>query len=199
MKIFILLVLLSICLAPNAWAHSPTAGQNDPGDLRPQASDELSPEEARRSIKAWLSHHHQVPSRAELERITPEARSIVFDIARDEDVFLFHRHRALVALGHWPDQEVKSYLQTLLNNETTEDGLRHHLIPILATSFGEAALEDLRPFLIEAADPQIRISAAAAIAEIPGDQALQLLKQALEVERHPLVRSRLENYAKHLK
>lgn len=196
MKTLIFLVLLASFLAPTAMAQ--TSAHANPEELhKPSPTDiaHLTPEEQRRSIQAWLSHYHELPSRADLERISPNARSIVFEIARDEDAFLFHRQRALRALTHWPDQEVFTYLQNLLHHESTEDGLRHNLLPILATGFGVDALPDLRVFLFQAEDPQIRISAAAAINQIPGDLTHRLLLEALESERNPLVRNRLREFS----
>lgn len=190
MKIWLLLVVLTLILSPSAMAQEQETHKRPD---RPSAQvPEIEPRE-KEAILAWLSHYHEVPGRAQLEEVSPLARQILFEIAQDEEAFLMHRHRALYALGAWADQEVYDYLQGLLIDENTEDGLRHHLLPILANNFKEAALKDLTPFLSHD-DPQIRISAAGAIAQIPGDAPRATLLKAMENEQHTMVRAQLERY-----
>ena len=197
MKIWIILILLALLAAPNAFAGETEVRNHNDRTLRD--SDDKGETDIREIITVVLSHHHEIPTREDLESRTDDAREIVFEIARDEEAFLFHRHRALRALTHWPDAEVYDYLHGLLVDEDTEDGMRHHLLPILANGFGERALDDLEPFLTEAADPQIRISAAGAISRVPGERAVEMLLSALKSETHPLVQTRLETYASRLR
>lgn len=190
MKFWIIVALLTLILSPAAIAQE----QDTP--KRPTLPSTETPDakaDDYEAILAWLSHYHEVPGRAQLEAVSPRARQILFDIAQDEDAFLMHRHRALYALGTWADQEVYAYLTNLLVNESTEDGLRHHLLPILAQNFGEKALDALAPFL-QHDDPQIRISAAGAIAHIPGDAPKATLRSAMKDETHPMVQGQLERF-----
>ena len=195
MKTFLLLIFFALVVAPSAFAQETHGGHSHSDLPSGHGHDSSDLDEQRRAVKLWISHHHEIPDRAQLEDVSPHARQFVFEIARDEEAFLFHRHRALRALANWPDQEVHDFLRELLINPDTEDGLRHHLIPILAHGFGEDSLESLRPFLFDAEDPQIRITTAVAIGHIPGQRALDVLIEALEVEEHPLVRNRIEDYA----
>lgn len=190
MKIWLILAIITLLLSPSAMA------QQEETHRRPEMpSTELPGQEAgeREAVLAWLSHYHQVPTREQLEKASPQARQLLFEIAQDESAFLMHRHRALYALGAWADQEVYDYLQGLLADEDTEDGLRHHLLPIMAQSFGQEALQDLVPFLTHD-DPQIRISAAGAIAHIPGEAPKEALLKAMDAEKHPMVQTQLERY-----
>lgn len=205
MKLWLICIVIALLLAPHAFAgeeeqpadsdaHSATTSAKASADV--DAEDEYDEREA---IIAILSHYHEVPNRRQLEAGSDEARTIVFDIAQDEDAFIFHRQRAIRALAHWPDDEVYDYLIGLLNDEETEDGLRHHLLPVLAEGFGERSLEELKQFLFEAEDPHIRISAGGAIATIPGDEAHEMLLKALQRESSPIVQRRLETYATRLR
>lgn len=206
MKLWLTCIVIALLLAPYAFAGedersadstSATATSATSADVADvDASDSHAEREA---IVAILSHYHEVPNRQQLEAGSDDARTIVFDLARDEDAFVFHRQRALRALSHWPDDEVYDYLLSLLHDENTEDGLRHHLLPVLAEGFGEKAIEDLKRYLFNAEDPHIRISAAGAIATIPGDDAHELLLQALQRETNPIVQRRLETYATRLR
>lgn len=197
MKFWLILILISLLLVPNAFAQD--THRHDDRDVPVRSAGEQGEPDEREIITVLLSHHHEVPDRAQLERVTTEARDIIFEIAADEDAFLFHRHRALRALTHWPDDEVYRFLHGLLVDNATEDGLRHHLIPILAAGFGERALADLEPFLRHSEDPQIRISAAGAIAQIPGEEAHNLLISALHEEENAIVRTRLESFITRLR
>lgn len=199
MKFWITLIVLTVLLAPKAFAGDDTFVDEDRERLAIQSTEDADKPDDRKVITVLLSHHHEMPTREALEAGTPDAREIVFEIAGDEEAFLFHRHRALRALTLWPDTEVYEYLHGLLVDDETEDGLRHHLLPILADGFGAQALDDLEPYLTNSEDPQIRISAAGAIVQIPGERALQTLLTALENEKHPLVQRRLENFAGRLR
>jgi hypothetical protein len=189
MKLFLLLLITLSLLASMAVADEP----RDPAkDADPSAAIDFDEVEA---ITAWLSHYHRLPTAAELERVSPRAREIVFEIALDEDAFLFHRHRAIHALSHWPDHEVFDFLSGLLTDDATDEGLKHHLVMTLARGFGDRAVPLIEPFLLTHEDPQLRISAAAALAKIDGDASHQILLRALEQEENSIVRSRIEHYA----
>lgn len=206
MKLTILCLIIALLIAPAAFAGGEEGGISeveptdvDPTDLEAEQNRPGDEATERDIIIAHLSHYHQVPDRETLERSSDQARQIVFEIARDEDEFLFHRQRALRALVNWPDDEVYNYLVGLLQDEEIEDGMRHHLMPVLAEAFGERVLDELLPFLFESSDPQIRITAASAIASIPGEPARAQLERALSDEQNPVVHSRIENFATRLR
>lgn len=196
MKFWITVLCIALLLAPKAFADDPSAADStDADDQRAEVERDDERTDDRRAIEAHLSHYHELPDRQTLEEASDQAREIVFEIARDDDAFLMHRQRAMKVLTHWADQEVYDYLIGLLDDQSTEDGLRHHLLPVLADGFGQEALEDIKPYLTDASDPQIRISAAGAIAHnIPGDRAADILADALEDEDASLVREQLRDY-----
>ena len=199
MKFWIALIAILLLLAPKAFAgDDPASDTTSPSDdevTTYQGTGDHDPE-IRQAIIAHLSHHHEVPDRKTLERVSDDARTIVFEIAGDDDAFSFHRQRAFRALAHWADDEIYELIVERLEDDDLDDGLRHHLLPVLADGFGEDALDDLEPFLFEADDPQIRMSAAHAIGDIDGDPARQLLRDALETEDNSVVERRLERIVK---
>lgn len=191
MKFWITVIVLTLLALPQAMAQ-----QVDADDRRSAIdADTASADRAERelkNIKSWLSHIHRLPTRAELEQASDRARALVYELATDEETFLFHRQRALRALAYWPDEELRTLYLELLHDESTERGLLFHILPAMADAFGEEAIDDLRPFLSDDDDPHIRISAAYAIASIPGDRGQQVLRQAQRDEHNPIVKARLD-------
>lgn len=195
MKLFFL-ILLSLSLAATTALASDRDGHDHHDHDTPDTSafdDEV------RSVQAWLSLHHRIPTRKELEALSSDARQIVLDMAADEEAFLFHRHRALHALVHWPDEGVFNFLVGLLHDPATEEGMLHHLLPTLGEAFGDRAIPVLEPILMNDDDAQMRISAAAALAEIDSDAAIAVLRRALETEQNSVVLYRLERFATRLR
>ncbi len=192
MKFWITLFVLALLAMPQAMAGE--VGGDDPRssvDVDRSAADQADRD--LKNIKAWLSHFHKVPSRAELEQVSDDARDIVFKLAADEESFLFHRQRAIRALAHWADDEVRALFNEMLADEAIEEGLLFHIIPALANGFGEDAIDDLVPYLRDHDNPHIRISAARAIASIPGEEGQPVLAEALHDEEHPIVKKQLED------
>lgn len=196
MKFWIALIAILALIVPQAFAGDDAVETSSIGDevTTYEGAGDHDPKQ-RQAILAHLAHHHEVPDRQTLEDVTDQARAIVFDIARDDEASPFHRQRALRALTNWADDEVYDYLVELLGDDETEDGLRHHLLPVLADGFGQDALDDLTPYLLDDPNPQVRMSAAHAIADIDTAAAQKLLVEALETEDNSVVERRLEGLA----
>ncbi len=195
MKLWIILLVIAMLVAPKAFADP--GAELSPDDATATSSDAEMDE--RENIIVWLGHYHKIPDRRQFESISDDARDIIFEIAQDEEAPAFYQRRAMKALSNWADEEVYEYLVGVLDEKSTDDGLRHHLLLVLADGFGEEALDHLRPYLFEASDPHLRISAANAIAQIPGDRAYEMLVDALHQEEHPVVESRLKQFAPRLR
>lgn len=198
MKLWFFILTIALLSSPPASAQQDRS-QDAVDGVSPTPMAEDASDDERDTIITLLSHHHEVPDRRTLKGVTDDARAIVFAIADDEEAFPFHRHRALRALTHWPDEEVYQYLRALLVDEKTDDALRHHLLPILADGFGDRALSELERFVRDAEDPQVRVSAVEAIASVATDDARQTLAKALDDEDHPLVVRRLQSHLSKLR
>ena len=195
MKLWLILIAIAMLVAPTAFAHT-GADSSAPNIATASADGEVDEVEA---IAALLAHYHKIPDRRHLESVSDDARQIIFDISRDDEAGPFFQRRAMKALVNWPDAETFEYLTDVLNDETTDDGLRHHLLLVLANGYGEEALDTIKPYLFEASDPHLRISAGNAVSQIPGDRAYEMLTQALRAEQNPIVQSRLEQFAPRLR
>ncbi|RAL24878.1 hypothetical protein DL240_01325 [Lujinxingia litoralis] len=200
MKLWLLtLALLSLIASPamaeNGDRRVSTPSSDTPGDVRPSQGDAHIEE----AVLMLLSQHHQVPTRKQLETLTPRAKEIVGRLARTEGLFAFHRERALLAMGHWPDDATFAYFQSLLQAPDTEEGLVHTLISVLASSYGERALDVLSPLLLGHDDVQVRLSAGAAIGSLNSDAGAKLLDVAIDQEPNAIARQRLEGFAARLR
>lgn len=194
MKLWIILIVIALLVAPQAFAH-PGDAPDDATSSDTATSPVGEDVDEREAIVAWLAHYHKIPDRRQFEEISDDARDIIFELAQDNEALAFYRRRAMKALTNWPTQQTYDYLVDVLHDEDTDDGLRHHLLVILADGFGDKALDELEPFLFDADDPQLRISAGNAISQISGDRAYEMIVDALHAEEHPVVQARLEQFA----
>jgi len=199
MKLFLialtLLSLLATSVGAQTTAPSPNASTPDVADGATKDAD-ANIEEA---VRMLLSQHHNVPDLKQLLALTPRAQEIVERIARDEDAFAFHRERALIAMGYWPDDATYAYLLGLLQDPQTDESLLHTLLPLLTNSFGERAIGDLTPVLLDHENVQIRLSAAAAIGSLNSDAGYKVLDVAIEQEPNAIARQRIEDFAGRLR
>lgn len=125
-----------------------------------------SPAEAK-AVTLLLSSYHDLPDQALFEQASKAHRRILLDVAKDEQVFLLYRARALDALGrYWKDQDAFALIGQILNAESTKSGLKHRLIMSCAANYGEQARPLLAPFL-DHKDPQLRETAKVAFRSIP--------------------------------
>ena len=124
--------------------------------------------DARASVQALLGAIHELPSRKVFERAGgDETRALLTEFALDAELFPAYRHRALEALGYWPDDATWQLYVGLLTASETPDTTRHNLLRQLTRAFGERAVPKVEPYL-DHLDPQLRMTATAALAEVPG-------------------------------
>ncbi len=141
---------------------------------------------AKTRVLALLSAIHELPARSDFDAAAPNARDIVLAVARDATVTGPHRTRALEALRYWPDDAAFAAYRLALETKAA----RHKTLRMLGATFGARALPVLTPYLRHA-DPQLRVTALEAVADVEGSAADALLSQALVVEAVPWVKRRL--------
>ncbi|MBA2661283.1 MAG: HEAT repeat domain-containing protein [Bradymonadaceae bacterium] len=178
-------------------AHSALAQKHDVV-TRPSAPLKPDAEASHERAKLLLSGYHGLVSQAELESAVPNAREVMFDIARDKASAELHRQRAVAALGFWPDATVHALFRALLSASDSSEGLRHQLIGHLARVFGDAALADIAPYLADD-DVQLRLTAISALGMLGTDEALLLLAKAGKSESNPVVLERIAQAGRHVR
>jgi len=143
-------------------------------------------DEARERVLWLLSAVHELPTKAAFEKASSDARALVLAVARDPKVVGPQRTRALEALRYWPDQAALDVHVAALS----EPALQQRALRLLG-GFGERGLDALAPYLRHA-DPQVRATAVAAVADVKGTRAGALLRATNATETLDWVRARLQ-------
>ncbi|MFN3201285.1 MAG: HEAT repeat domain-containing protein [Bradymonadia bacterium] len=144
----------------------------------------------RGQVMSLLLARHQLPVQKQFEAASPEAPAILKQVVKDASVPDFQRYAAYEALGYWPDDEVFDLYLAAIAKEQAE-GQRHRVMRYLAQSFAERSVTPLAAALRDP-DPQIRITAATALADVPGAKGQAAINEALKWESNKVVREKLE-------
>lgn len=155
------------------------------------ATPKVAADTPRAQILDLLSSRHQLPARDRFEAAAPEPAKLLRAIAVDPSVPDLQRYAAYEALGWWPDDATFAlYVEAVAPAQKA--GQRHRVMRYLALAFGERALAPLTATLTGDGDPQIRLTAATAIADIPGDAARAALTAASKSDEAAVVRQGIE-------
>lgn len=165
---------------PMACATAPKAAE--------ASAQKVSP---RDQVLSLLLARHQLPAKKQFEAASPEAPTILKAAAVDPSLPGFQRYAAYEALGYWPDNDVYNlYVKAIKAGE--EEGQRHRVMRYLAQTFGERGFVPLAEILMDDPDPQMRITAATAMHDIPGPEARGALHEAMKREQSPVVREKIQ-------
>jgi HEAT repeat protein len=164
-------------------------------DTTPTATPTFEPAQVRK-VELLLSGYHAIPSKAELDAVSPKAELIVNALVSAQDTSPFIMPRAISSLvAHWPNARTLTTLRSKLNHPKLADATRHQLLLALP-ALGAQVIPDLLPYLSHA-DDQLRMSAAHALGQLNDhDLALKALHDALDAERDPVVREAIERAAR---
>ena len=145
-----------------------------------------------------LSGFHGIPPKETFEQKLEAPEHILLGIALSEDTSAVYRKQALTALAYWPNDTVFGVYGRLLQDVRTADTIRHRVMLLLADTFAERALAQLRPYLSDD-DLQLRLTAIEAIRRLPSDDAVAALREALKTETNAVAKERLEKYSQTLR
>ena len=185
------LAALLFCASVSAQQIDPGPGI-DPSDITiPQLDvEDFDSTEVDAAI-ILLSGYHGIPDRTVFEEALENPRDVLLAIAQDDEMFAMHRDRAMAALGYWADDQIYAFYLDRLEADETSEMNRHRLIGLLASSFGDTAIEDIEPFLVSD-DVQFRLTAVHALTEIASPAAMSLLDTALSIETNSIVIDQIE-------
>lgn len=184
MKIIITVLIMMVSVpafAQTAPTHAPAA---------PAAS-----KSERRAVSMLLSAIHELPARAEFEKAATNPQLVLVSIAAGRGPIA---ERAVDALFMWPNDLTFTWATGQLVDPKTSHARLHGLLLGLATTYKGRATSHVTPFLRDA-DPQVRITAAAAIAKIRTDEAFAQLDAAIAAESDELVAAQMRHYARRLR
>lgn len=149
------------------------------------APREAAAERAR--VEALLRAYHATPDRAAFEAAAAEPAKLLRAIAADPQHFEPARRAAFDALRAWPDARTEALWLAHLGPEQPA-GIRHTVLRALP-ALGDRALAPLADALADP-DVELRITAAYALFDLPGDAARAALEQ--RAKREPDAHARRE-------
>lgn len=136
----------------------------------------------RARVEALLRAYHATPDRAAFEAAagpTADPAKLLRALAADPQTFAPARRAAFDALRSWPDDHTFALYQTHLAPDHPT-GLRHTVLRALVV-FGDRALPLLHAALT-GPEVELRITAAYALFDLPGDAARELIRARAKVE-----------------
>jgi hypothetical protein len=189
--------------------------QQGSGDQQDQVSSPISPvpmpfgddksgsttQEAKTDLESaelLLMGYHGLPPKEAFEENLDQPKVVLTSIVLDDDGFLLRRKRALAALGYWADAGVLRLYTRLLQDPQAPEALHHAAILSIADHFPDEALGHLEPYLTHD-DLQYRLSAIEAIRRLPGEDAIDALREALKTETNAVAKKRLEKFTRVLR
>lgn len=146
---------------------------------RPAAAGEL-----REPVMTLLSGVEDTPTASELQALGPAAGAELLEIAADPDVARSKRGRAVHALGWFPSDQTRGFLDQTLQSD--DKYLARKAVRALATGWQDGALPALTPAL-QSDDVQLRIATVRALGDISSPKARALLDDRLAVETNGAV------------
>ena len=198
---YLMVIVALVGLIPTATAqvvpNTPAGDLQTLHDGAPLLSDDgdeasLDPTVSER-VQYLLSGYEYFPTADDLLAVTstPDVYLLSLAYGTGTHTLSIHRHRAIGALAYFPSELTRNHLLYMLHSPATPEMTRHHVINALASSFGDAALPIIEPFLSND-DLQLQLTAVAAIGSIESEAAGLVLENTLPQQTHELVRERIQ-------
>ncbi len=136
-----------------------------------------------------------MPDAAQLRQASSDPVAALLFLSGREDITPAIRSRAYEALSLVPDARVRAAYQAVLGDEGAEK-MRHAAINGFARAWPQDAAEVVGALLKSDPDPQIRLTAAAALCAFSGDEGRALVEAAAAAEAEGWVREQMTGYAR---
>lgn len=147
------------------------------------------------SVWQTLMSFDSMPSAQTLREAAKDPVAPLLFLSGREDITPSIRSRAFEALSLVPDPRVETaYKRVLVDRQ--EEKLRHASINGYARAFPDKALSTLGPLLTSDPDPQIRLTAAAALCAFGGDEGAAAVTAHARTEKEDWVREKMTGYVK---
>lgn len=177
------LLCLSLIGVPSV-AHAQSTVQPPTPVVVPADADEV------KSVRVLLSAIHELPQRAEFEAVARDPQAIVLQVAQGDGPIA---DAALEASFMWPND--KTFVAAVSELTSGQSRRTNKLLMLLARHYGEQATPAVIPFL-DHAQSRVRVTAAAALAEIRSEPAFAAIDRAVASEKDDATRKQLERYAR---
>ena len=141
-----------------------------------------------------LSRHELRLNEADLRGLAQDPATVLMYLYEREDIARSTRLRAMDALSFVPDDRVADYLRKHMVHGAEDEDARHKAIVGFARAFPDLALTEVGTLLALDVDPQIRLTAASALATFCGEDGRILVLQAAGVEGEQWVKDKMRAY-----
>lgn len=135
--------------------------------------------------------HRPDPVPADFSKVGSDVDSVLAELVGEPKADVEIRRRAALAIGRFGGHRATAVLTSAMCSRDVPDAVRAAAMVGLARARGEAAFEDVKPFLRDPS-PALRIGAAEALGEMRGERARGLLAGTIESEESLEVRSAME-------
>lgn len=146
----------------------------------------------RERIVTLLSAYEGVNDPAIWRGLGPESETLAQLVAlyNDGDQPGFVRLRAVGAAAHFPSPAARTFFRAVASQAGQGDLFVRQAVASMARAFGDAALEDVEPYLAHR-ETIVRETAAQALGAMRIARARTLLESRLRIERDQVVRTAL--------
>lgn len=136
----------------------------------------------------------RMPDGPMLSKASKDPVAVLLFLSKRTDITPSIRQRAFESMSALPDERVEAaYKETIA--DPNADNLRHSAINGYARAWPTKAVQTLGPILTSDPDPQIRLTAAAALCAFGGQEGLNLVKNAALKESEDWIKDKMKNYA----
>jgi HEAT repeat protein len=142
------------------------------------------------AVMDLLNAVEQPPTKTDLEAISDGVDAELMEIADDTEVASTRRGRAISALGFFPTDTVRAFLDAKLI-EAGKSLFRRKAAYALAAGWGAESVEAIAAVLTDD-DVQLRIAAVNALAQVNDATARQALETQLATESESAVKDAIE-------
>lgn len=143
-----------------------------------------------RAVRARLLQIDAAPDKEALVAASPEAASILREIAGDTRAARPLRGRALAALAFFPSSETKATLRHLLRSRRAPELLRSRALMAMSAAFEDASVSEVAAYLSDRSEV-LQDTAAQALGALGTPKAKATLRQALRRSTDPELSRRI--------
>ena len=194
----ILLTLLIAALSAAACSGEPDKKNDKPpeltGTVAPGDCAEGVPLGDLFSVWQLLMAFDNLPEASAFEQAAKDPAAALILLSSRGDLTPAIRSRAVDAMSLVPDERVRAVLSAAID-DVADDTLRHAAINDYARAWPSEACARLDPVLTSDPDPQIRLTAAAALSAFAGAEGHDAVSRAADAETEDWVKEKMKGYA----
>lgn len=156
-------------------------------------------QELKSQVLAMLSGFEHFPSAEAWSKLPKDALKVLKSVAADREQWPTRRSRAVIALGYFPQYDVRRFLEGLLRiDDPIAPLLRRKAIRSLARAFGDQAIRIIQPYLKDE-DFFVRETVIKSLGSIGTPKAIALIHDYKTVATTPVMLKTIDRVLKDVK